>query len=154
VQLELGGIGASRVKACRCPRPRRRRHGRDGECGGDERGGEHEEELAEDQVHAGDGAGKYGFHRAAFLFARGQVHGGIHASGEAEKDYHVADDAAEGRAADLSGGATLCSLNFKRFESRFGEVLGGEVVVNDAVAVFFKALLDVAGGDGGLHIAS
>jgi len=44
------------------------------------------------------------------FFARGQVHGGIHASGEAEKDYHVADDAAEGRAADLFGGATLCSL--------------------------------------------
>jgi len=104
-------------------------------AGGDERGGEHEEELAEDQVHAGDGAGKY-VPSCRVPFRPRQVMA-VHAS-VGREDYHVADDAAEGRAADLFGGGDVVLLDFKRFESRFRGGSWREVVVNDAVAVFSR----------------
>src|SRR5208337_1472314 len=117
VQLELGGgIGASRVKGVQVPEDRERHaHGRHGKCGRDESGGKDEKELPEHEVDSSNRAGEYGFHRAAFFFPGSEIHGGIHAPREAEKDDHVADDAAESCAADLFGRGHVVLLDFKRF---------------------------------------
>ena len=96
-------------------------HGEDGEGGGAQGGGQDQKEFAEHEMGAGDGAGKNGFHGAALFFAGGEVHGGIHRAGHAEKDDHVTDDAAESGAADFFRRGDVFVLHFKGLQDGFAE---------------------------------
>jgi len=78
---------------------KRNAHRRNREAGGDKPSGQHKEKLSKDQVHTSDGARQDGFHRAALFLSCGQVHGGIHAAHQAEKDDHVTDQPAKGGSA-------------------------------------------------------
>ena len=115
-ELKLRGIGAGSVEGMEMLEyGERDAHGSDGKRGGDESSGEHQKEFPEDEIDARNGAGKDGFHGAAFFFPGGDVHGGIHAAGEAEQNDHVADDAAEGRAADFFGRGDIVLFDFEWF---------------------------------------
>src|SRR5271170_6999224 len=125
-------------------------HGGDGKSGGDEARGKHEKKLAEDQVHAGDGAGQDGLHGAAFFFPGG----GVHAASQAKQNDHVADESAESSGADLFRGGNVVFLDFKGLQGDVRDIPGAKSVVDNAIAIFFEAFLDVACGNAGFQVAT
>src|SRR5947209_18798582 len=98
-------------------------HGDDGKRGRGERGGQDEEKFSEDNVEAREWARENRLHRAALLLAGRQVNGGVHGSRHAQKDHHVADEAAEGRATHLSRRSDAVLLDLERLDEGASPVL-------------------------------
>ena len=104
-------------------------------------------------MHAGDGAGENGFHRAALFFAGGQVHGGVHRAGHAEKDDHIADEAADSGTADFLRRGDVFTPEFKRLQHADWQVFGSEPGFDHSVAIVLQIVFDFVARKLGFHFS-
>src|SRR6266436_6603940 len=129
-------------------------HRNDGDRSSGQRGCENQQELAKDQMRARNRTRKNRFHGAALFFARGEVHGRMHAAVQAQKYNDVGDKAAkEERTAGLFRRRNIVRFDRERLQDADGEISGGEALFNDGVAILVEIFLDFVLGNFGFEIA-
>src|SRR5579863_6590030 len=91
-------------------------HGNHREGGSDQSGREDEKKLAENEMHARDGAGENRFHRAALLFSGGKINSRIHGPLKAENNDEIAEESADGGPANFFWRSHVFLFNLERIQ--------------------------------------
>src|SRR5690348_5147752 len=105
-------------------------------------------------MRARDGTGKNRFHGAALFFARGEVHGRVHAAAQAQKYDDVGDEAAKKEGtAGFFWGRNIVRLDRNWLKDADREISSSEAVFDDGVAIVVEVFLDFVLGGFGFELA-